>query len=226
MVKRRNWYLDKMRRRAKSGDLSALSGRKGKERTEAINETIIRIIDPAAGDTVLDIGCGDASLLEAISPRIRAGTGVVPTEEEHALLVEKRKLHNVDFKVALSNALPLPDDSFDIVIFNGVILVLGSLAEAEASIAEIARVAKPGAKIWMGEVVARKRFVFQGLHSLLDLLTWKRTRILVTPMPWLRSAFARHGLVLEPQIPHDERQTKDGSFIYDRLAFVLRNAPA
>ena len=89
--------------------------------TRGITEAILDAAQLRAGMRVLDLasGVGDPSLsiAEAVGPsgRVTAtdlGPGMIGLAEE---LARQRGLHNIEFRVADVEALPFPDESFDVV---------------------------------------------------------------------------------------------------------------
>ena len=109
-----------------------------------------------AGGTVLDIGCGAGTdlLLAAfhVGPRGRA-IGVDMTE---AMRDRARRgaaacgLAHVEVLEGEATALPVDDDSVDVVISNGV---LNLIPEKQQAIGEIRRVLKPGGRAQIADIV-------------------------------------------------------------------------
>ena len=100
----------------------------------------------AAGERVLDVGCGTGHLAFALAERapaseIRAIDLAAPYVE-HA---QQRNTHrNVAFEVGDACALPYPDASFDRVFS---MLMLHFVPKTEDAIAQMRRVARPGAVV-------------------------------------------------------------------------------
>lgn len=103
-------------------------------------------VGTADGERVLDVGCGTGHLAAAVAAASRAsevhGVDLAPVYVEHA------RRHNQDprlvFRVGDACALAYPDDSFDRVLS---LLVLHFVPRTEEAIAEMRRVAKPGAVV-------------------------------------------------------------------------------
>jgi SAM-dependent methyltransferase len=109
-----------------------------------------------AGATVVDIGCGAGTdlLLAArrIGPTGRA-IGVDMTEAMRQRATQGAAacgLDNVDVRSGDATALPVGDQSIDVVISNGV---LNLVPEKERAIQEIARVLEPGGRVQIGDIV-------------------------------------------------------------------------
>ena len=108
------------------------------------------------GDTILDIGCGAgvdsiiAALMVGPSGSV-TGVDLVPEmlerAKENARLVGAA---NVTFLEASAEELPFPDNSFDVVISNGVFNLVVDKAKA---LGEVYRVLKPGGRFMLADQV-------------------------------------------------------------------------
>src|SRR5215472_10472025 len=75
-------YIDAYRLRSHAEDVHELAARPGKKSvTEFVNRRILEELQPAPGDLVVDIGCGDGSLLRMLDESIKS-VGIVATIEE------------------------------------------------------------------------------------------------------------------------------------------------
>lgn len=90
---------------------------------------------------VLDIGCGNGALLNALSDRIESGIGV---DESAAILERARKrnaaISNLRFETIKGPELPFADGSFDVVIS----LMSFRYLDWDPLLAQIKRVTRPG----------------------------------------------------------------------------------
>ena len=100
----------------------------------------------ADGDRILDVGCGTGHLAFAVARR--TGAGEVRGVDLAQPYIELARRHNEDariaFEVADACALPYTAQSFDRVLS---LLVLHFVPEPGKAIAEMRRVAKPGAVV-------------------------------------------------------------------------------
>src|SRR5580704_11187852 len=126
----------------------ALRGRNLQAVTRLIHERIVEAVGLAAGDDLVDIGCGDGTLLAmAQSLGTRSALGLLATEEEVAVL----RRSGLNVKQGFTDRLPLDDESASVVVYNNVLLVVPR-EKIPASLREIHRIAKPGARIFVGEI--------------------------------------------------------------------------
>ncbi|MBP6003906.1 MAG: class I SAM-dependent methyltransferase [Pyrinomonadaceae bacterium] len=105
---------------------------------------------PAGKLKMLDIGCGNGALLNALADRVESGTGV----DESAGIIERAKLKNADhdhlsFQKINGPVLPFPDASFDVVTS----LMSFRYLDWDPLLAEIKRVTKPGGKFLIIDMV-------------------------------------------------------------------------
>jgi ubiquinone/menaquinone biosynthesis C-methylase UbiE len=111
-------------------------------------------LDPDADE--LDVGPGDGTLFRLIHRGIARGCGVDPSD---AAVRRLRRLFddvdNVEFLTGTATALPLPDDSVDIVVINSVVHALPSTEDVAEAVAEVVRVCRPGGSVFVGELPFR-----------------------------------------------------------------------
>ncbi|HEY6337926.1 MAG TPA: class I SAM-dependent methyltransferase [Candidatus Sulfotelmatobacter sp.] len=151
MIVRSEDYVEYCRETAKHArklhDL-ALRGRDNEQVTRRIHERIVEAVELRPDDDLVDVGCGDGTLLRmARELGIHSAVGLLATEEEVVLV---RRV-GLDVRQGLTDQLPLPDASASVVVCNSVLLVVPR-EKIPASLAEISRVSKPGARVFIGEV--------------------------------------------------------------------------
>ena len=126
----------------------ALRGKNKQALTRRVQERIAREVALTADDDMVDIGCGDGTLLLlAKKAGVRSATGFHASEEESAIV---RNL-GVDARQGFTDSLPLADECASVVVCNNVLLIVPR-EKIPASLREIHRVAKPGARVLIGEI--------------------------------------------------------------------------
>ncbi len=151
MITRSDDYVEYCRETAKRArdphDL-ALRGREKKDVTKLVHQQIAEAVDLHFGDDLVDIGCGDGTMLRiADAAGAKTAIGLLATEEEVAVL---RRV-GLNAQQGLTNQLPLPDACASVIVCNSVLLVVPR-EQIPASLREIQRIAKPSARIFLGEI--------------------------------------------------------------------------
>jgi len=99
---------------------------------------------------VLDIGCGNGALLNALAKRINTGTGV----DESAAIIDRARQKNSDisnlkFEIIKGPVLPFADNSFDVAIS----LMSFRYLDWDPLLKEIKRVTRPGGRLLIVDMV-------------------------------------------------------------------------
>ena len=108
------------------------------------------------GESVLDVGCGAGvdSLVAGmmVGPEGKVmGIDLVPEMLERAREnLRKASVGNVSFRQASAESIPLPDESFDVVISNGV---FNLIPDKRKAVREVFRVLRTGGRFMLADQV-------------------------------------------------------------------------
>jgi arsenite methyltransferase len=128
-------------------------------------------IEPGA--VVLDLGCGAGADLLIAAQMTGPGGRAIGVDMTAGMLdrarasAEQMGLTNVELHESLIETLPLPDESVDVVLSNGVIDLV---VDKEAVFAEIDRVLRPGGRLQVADVVIHTE-VSEDARKRIDLWT-------------------------------------------------------
>ncbi len=144
-------YVDDFRVRAHSNDLHELAARPGKKHvTEFVNQRILETIQTGASDVLVDVGCGDGSLVRMAHGRVATCIGITRSVEEQKKL--RSAIPGPLFIASQAQFLPLASRSASKIVCNATLHLLPHEGDVQAALREIARIARPGATIWVGEI--------------------------------------------------------------------------
>ena len=164
-------------------------------RDKAIREKLIELAAPAPGEKVLDVGCGTGTL--ALGLKSSAGTGEVHSIDASPEMIEvaREKVakagSDIDFQVALIEAIPFPDATFDLVTSS---LTLHHLPDdlKRTGLDEIRRVLRPGGRFMAMDFAAHSHSPLgpgRPLGHLLSIFGHSRGESMVDKlMPMLKDA--------------------------------------
>ena len=133
-------------------DLAARLERRAKADDEAAaRDTYLSLLGIAAGERVLEVGCGSGAVTREIARRVGSRGSAVGLDPSSALLAVARELareaglgDRVEFREGDALRLPFPDRSFDAVV---CVTVLSHVPKGEAAIPELVRVVRPGGRL-------------------------------------------------------------------------------
>jgi len=178
--------------------------------------------------TVLDVGCRDAAhLIEIVRSSGASGVGIDPVphlvEQARAAVLEAGLADKVEILEGVMEAIPCPDDSFDVIWCRDVIELVERL---DAGIAEMARVLDPDGRVILYTVVATDRLEPKEAALIEQSLAVVRANLVEERV---EAAFARAGLVVEVKDfvgtewrEHAEERTQPASRALLRLARLRR----
>ena len=124
-----------------------------------------------AGETLLDVGCGTGGV--TIPAKIRLGmkgsaSGIDPSPE--MIAVARRKAQRagieIDFRVGVIEALPFPDETFDVVTASMMMHHLPRHLQVQG-LAEIRRALRPGGRILIADMIRPSKSFSKRLFRLL-----------------------------------------------------------
>lgn len=115
----------------------------------AIVGSLLDHLDLQPGQKVLEVGCGSGAIARWIAERL-GGPGLIAADVNKFLLNEARMIaadagiaDDIQFKEGDAHSLPFPDGHFD----RSSTLTMLEEVDADAALAELVRVTKPGGKI-------------------------------------------------------------------------------
>jgi SAM-dependent methyltransferase len=112
--------------------------------SRALAHELIAVAGVRPGQRALDVGCGAGALTEPLAHLVGADQLVAIDPDPDAIAACRARLPDVDVRVGSAEALPCEDDEFDAVLAQ---LVVGLLTDAAQGVAEMRRVARPGAAV-------------------------------------------------------------------------------
>jgi SAM-dependent methyltransferase len=123
-------------------------------------QPFLDFVDLDNGARILDLGCGTGSLTRALAGRFTASRIVGLDVSEAYVAYARRRTGEprIEFRVGDACAMPFPDQSFDYVLS---MLVLPFVPDTRTAVAEMRRVARPGAVVAAAAWDARGGYVAQ-----------------------------------------------------------------
>lgn len=115
-------------------------------------------VDAKSGETVLDLGCGAGLDLYLYAQKVGPSGRLFGLDLAQPMLDKARSnltalgIENVEWLHAPADAIPLPDNSVDLVTANGI---YNLSPDKDAVMREVARVLKPGGRTIFAEIVLK-----------------------------------------------------------------------
>jgi len=226
--------VEEYRARALASDVNELTGRTGRpDLTDFVTSNIVATLAFKPGEVLVDIGCGDGSVLRKASQGCEQGSfvGILPTSQEVERVQPLLRSNQIAVRVGLADATGLSDGFADKIVCNGVLLIV---PDVERALSEIARISKKGALIYIGEIPkideragktygdsivkwlyfvlrtqglvafgSRLRQVLRGIFSKEPFIISPKEHFFAEPVAFTALA-ERHGLKLIEWFPHRE----------------------
>lgn len=174
-------YEEEYRLRGLSNDVNQLTGRTRPALTEFVSDRIIDKVELKPGSVVVDIGCGSGLVLQKAAEKGVHGNqgrliGILPTAEEAQCLRQHLVSAGKDFisvQVGRLNRTGLSDGLADVVVSNGVFILLDNKEAAIEALLEIKRIAKPRCYVFIGELPDRDEMAGRAYgNSICAWLLW------------------------------------------------------
>ena len=202
-------HVEVYRTRALMDDVHELSGRgKNYSLTDFVNRRILSFLDFEEKNHIVDIGCGDGSLLKIINDMyLTRCSGILPTNEEVERLkkVFPKEDCKLSFYQGFVQKLPLDSECANVIICNGVFILLPSEKEVRNALHEISRIAVQGAKIWIGEVPDKDEMEAKPYGNSIFLWLWYVLTKQGISVCWkrfidvLRAYFGKEIIIIQPK---------------------------
>jgi SAM-dependent methyltransferase len=114
-------------------------------------QLLLELLGPVSGQSLLDVGCGDAAFSSQLA---RRGAMVTALDANPAMIAAARRRaggESTELRLVegRAEALPFRDATFDRVV---AVTVLCFVGDAERAVGEMARVLKPGGCLVIGEI--------------------------------------------------------------------------
>jgi ubiquinone/menaquinone biosynthesis C-methylase UbiE len=104
----------------------------------------VAAVDVASGDRALDVGCGTGALTAELARKIGAEHVAAVDPSEPSVVACAATVPGADVRVGGAETLPFTDATFDVTLSQ---LVVNFMADAQAGVAEMRRVTRPGGTV-------------------------------------------------------------------------------
>ncbi|NYZ16219.1 class I SAM-dependent methyltransferase [Azospirillum sp. RWY-5-1] len=121
-------------------------------RTLTLKQALAEVVE-VGGRVVVDVGCGDGALVRHLAGLGATVTGIEISDGQLARARAAEPVDGAGYAVGSGEALPMADGSTDVVVYSNSFHHL-PLAVMAPSLAEAARVLKPGGRLVVVEPVA------------------------------------------------------------------------
>jgi ubiquinone/menaquinone biosynthesis C-methylase UbiE len=180
------------------------------------HEALVALAGTQPTDHVLDVACGPGFLTLAFAERCGEAVGVDATDNwlgRAGAEAARRGLANARFQAGDAGALPFPDAGFDVVACRAA---FHHFPEPARVLAEMARVAKPGARIVVADMLGSEDPARAARHDAIERLCDPTHVRAIPPSEW-RALFAAAGLETVRELP--------GEMAYDLEEWMAHGGP-
>jgi ubiquinone/menaquinone biosynthesis C-methylase UbiE len=132
------------------GGVAALEDRAREPSYAGMINAMFDEIAPAAGETILDVGCGSGALDRLLARRFGGANAITATDvnpfllrEAAALAAEDHVADRITFRMGNAERLPFPDASFD----HAFTVTVLEECDADLALRELFRVVRPGGRV-------------------------------------------------------------------------------
>jgi len=166
------------------------------------------------GKKVLDVGCGDGSLVRRMTMKGAHVTGIECGHLQLEKALSTEKAGDETYVEGVGENLPMDDETFDIVVFFNSLHHIPVENQVKA-LQEAARVLKPGGQVYISEPVA------EGSHFELNKPVDDETEVRRAALSALKDT-ASHGLTEQQELTFTHRAIHDDYASYrERMIRIL-----
>jgi ubiquinone/menaquinone biosynthesis C-methylase UbiE len=180
-------------------------------------DALVALAGTGPADRVLDVACGPGFLTLSFAARCAEAVGVDATETwlpRARAEAARRGLANARFETGDAAALPFPDARFDVVACRAA---FHHFPEPARVMAEIARVAVPGARVVVADMLGSEDPAQALRHDAIERLC-DPSHARALPASELRRLFATAGLEVVRDFP--------GTLAYDAEEWMAHGGPS
>ena len=115
---------------------------------------LLKIIGPADGDVVVDVGCGNGVLIPLIEPYIGGEGKIIAVDAAAGMIEAAERKHghfgNIDFRVGLIEDIDIPENHADLIL---CFAVFPHIDDKEASLHRFREILKPDGELYIFHVI-------------------------------------------------------------------------